>query len=609
MDNKYMITQGGSLKAVDGIRDSWDFVQAMEQGTGTELYAKVAAVYRAVNLTADATSNMPFAIVNDNGEDVDTSADWKNVTGTLPHPRDLIRLWRMSLAFTNTAYARLASTNIAKKQWFYVVPNTMRIVVNNTNGTVDYIERVPTKEKFKPDDKNLFYMWRLDHTTELLPSPNTEFLAMMQSAGILYSADFWAQNYFKNGAVKPTIVSVKGMVTNDKKDELQTAWAKFMRGLGKTWAELAKVINADAMDVKQIGDGLGDIKDSPVYNQAIENIAMANGMPLSLLKANSANRATAETEYASWFRDTVTPTAYWMQEQINDKIMPKGFYFEFRPEQSEPSQQEEVDRAQAYSTYVSSGMKPSVAAQVVGIDLPNGVEYDDLDPEEAEVPSNDTPATQTGTGTNQEPVQDDQEDVSSDEMPAKAWKELDIWKRKAVKAMKRGEPLPMDFVCEFIPLARADAIKASLINAGNVEQVAEAFETTEVPIEAVEVKAEPDPALLVLAEALNNAAKAAMVKPEVKAEPIPPVFNITMPSINLTAQMPEQGAPSVTVNIPDQPAPIVNVEAAQVNVTNEVQPAAVKVDAPVTVNMPERKPISAELTTDPRTGKKVIKAK
>jgi hypothetical protein len=40
-----------------------------------------------------------------------------------------------------------------------------------------------------------------------------------------------------------------------------------------------------------------------------------------------------------------------------------------------------------------------------------------------------------------------------------------------------------------------------------------------------------------------------------------PVVNVTMPAINLTAQMPEQGAQPITINIPEQAAPIVNVKS------------------------------------------------
>ena len=109
-----------------------------------------------------------------------------------------------------------------------------------------------------------------------------------------------------------------------------------------------------------------------------------------------------------------------------------------------------------------------------------------------------------------------------------------------------------------------------------------------------------------LADAINKLAET----PEVKAEPMQ--VNVTMPSITLNAQMPAQEVPSVTVTMPEIPAPVVTVNVPEqpapvVNLQNvvDVPPAEVKVN----LDLPKREPITAELTTDPRTGKKVLKAK
>lgn len=459
---KNLIASGGQIKSVDfGIRDSWDFVEAMKETS--EDYYKVAAVYRAMNLTADATASIPFAVMK-GSEEVDTSAKWKNTVGIMPNPKDLIKNWRLSLFTTNTAYARLAKTNSIKKRLFYVVPDTIEIVTDKKTGMISGYKRKldgVVVDKWGADDKNFIHMLRTDHTTELLPSANTQLNALANAAGILYSADWWTKNYFMNGAVRPTVLAVKGMPTSEKKNELQDSWSRFMRGIGKGISDLSKLINAESMDVKQIGDGLGDIKDSPVYVQAIENIAMASGIPKTVLMSDSANYATAQTDYAMWFRDSLTPWAYWMQEQMNEQIFtPMGLYFEFRPEQSEPAQEEEVARASAFSQYVTSGIKPSLAAQIVGIDLPAGVEYEDLD--EQDEPTEDTPEDTTEDTAEGEDTQMG-DDMSTDvKMSAKAWEELSIWKRKAERRQKREQSLDFDFSVEFIPAHIADTIKAGL---------------------------------------------------------------------------------------------------------------------------------------------------
>ena len=140
MSNRYIFA-GDNFKSLDftnPIRDSWDFVEEMKQTKDIELYAGVSAVYRAMNLTADAISNLPFAVVNAQGEDVDDSAQWKNVIGIMPRPRELLRLWRLSLFQTNTAYARIAKLKPGKRQLFYVEPSTIKPIVSNDGGLVGF---------------------------------------------------------------------------------------------------------------------------------------------------------------------------------------------------------------------------------------------------------------------------------------------------------------------------------------------------------------------------------------------------------------------------------------------------------------------------------------
>jgi hypothetical protein len=45
-------------------------------------------------------------------------------------------------------------------------------------------------------------------------------------------------------------------------------------------------------------------------------------------------------------------------------------------------QEDEGNRASAFAAYVGAGLKPSLVAQLLGLELPVGVEYQDLDPKE-----------------------------------------------------------------------------------------------------------------------------------------------------------------------------------------------------------------------------------
>ena len=179
---------------------SWNWITGAPESKDDDLYSRVAAVYRAVNLTADAMASMPFALVNiASGEDYDTSEDWQNKVGFMPNPSELLRLWRMSLFMTNSAYAFMEGNRVIKNLR-YIVPGTITPIVNSQDGLVGFKRTVgTTSTEYSLKDRRIFWMWRRDHTTELLPSKYTEFMACMAAAGILYLADYYIQNFFQRG--------------------------------------------------------------------------------------------------------------------------------------------------------------------------------------------------------------------------------------------------------------------------------------------------------------------------------------------------------------------------------------------------------------------------
>jgi hypothetical protein len=449
-------------------------------------------------MTANATANIPFALINAvSGEDYDTSADWKNKVGFMPDPVELLRLWRLSLTMTNMAYGFMEGKTLGKRMLNtnlrYIVPSTLTPVVDNEglklfkrsiqNVTTDYL---PLPE---PGGR-ILYMWRLDHTTEILPSPKTEYLAMMNAAGILYYSDTFIKSFFQRGGIKPTMLSVKGNILKDAMEKLENVWTRVIRG---EYKYLGKVFNGDSITASVIGEGVDSLKDQGITDNSLSAVAMAIGMPLSLLLANSANYATAQTEYVSWYRDSLTPWCVFMAGCLNNQIfIPMGLYFEFRPEMTDPGQEDEVARASAFGTYVTAGVKPSLAAQIVGIEMPAGYEFEDLDPEEASEPE-PTP----------EPVQEPVEETQYDETEMQA--EMRRWRKKATKALKAGKSALVEFVSDIIPDDARQYIERRLIDAKNENEIKAAFVLCDpLPAEIGQDIA----AIMALAEAINKAAGA-----------------------------------------------------------------------------------------------------
>ena len=496
---KLFFTNGNAFKNIDFSdypEAAWNSLVEIPETDQEILYSSVAAVYRAVNMSADAVANLPWAIVK-NGQDFDTSDEYQNRLGWFHNPTELIRLWRLSLFMTNTAYGFFEG-NALKKRLRYIAPTTITPIIDTKfpYELVGFRRSVGSATtEYKLDDGLIFHMWKLDHASELLPSKNTEFKALMTAAGVLFSADYFIQSFFRRGGIKPTMLMVKGVPTPDERERIERLWDKVIRGATKY---LGKIFNAEAIQPLVIGDGVDNLKDQGIYQNKLSDIAMACGMPLSLLLANSANYATAKIEYRSWYETSVIPWANFIAENLNTKIFSQlGMRFEFRPETTELGTEEEVARASAYAQYVSAGMRPSVAAQVVGIQMPPGIEYADLDDVEV-VDEHVSTAPASEPEIEQETktaVEKGQKFIPTLEQ----YRELDLWQKLAFRKLKRGELSELSFEAKTIPENIALSITEKLKTAKTDDDIRRIFDIETMP------SPETVDSVKLLAEAINRA--------------------------------------------------------------------------------------------------------
>lgn len=470
----YFLTDGTKTVPFEG--GTWDFLDMVASGTVKEnvLYARVAAVFQATNKTSKAVANVPFALVDiTSGDDYDISWAWENKVKFLPRPKDLIRRVQQSIIMTNMGYLRMGKNVLRQpKKLNFVIPDSIRIQLDGM-GDLEYLERVVsgmTTQRYAPDDYDLMRFWWLDEKTELVPTKDTEFRAAMNAAEILYYADFFTANFYKRGGIKPTLIAMKGMVTKDKGDDIESAWSKFVKGFGK-FANVvsAKIFNADTMDIKTFGDGLGDLKETPVYKQALENVSMALGMPFSIMISNSANMATAEVENMQWHEDSIFPRVEFICDIFNDQLFtPMGLRMEPRPENEEDGA-DEVARSQAFSGFGAAfAAYPDAetfigAADMLGYELDDKMKgavekyYSEKEKRAETVAAQVDPANAEQQTAPQDQPQDQGPVAPADvPTPAKSWtptldelNELRVWRDVALRRFKKGESLDFDYVAHY----------------------------------------------------------------------------------------------------------------------------------------------------------------
>jgi hypothetical protein len=514
MANRYVMTDG--VKSIDLPQfpnEAWHFYGEEDDDGKEDFYSTVSAVFRAVNLTASATANIPFALVDKGGKDVDVSDDWQNIVGFMPKPQELIRLWRMSLTMTNSAYGFMENVKPDGKNLRYIVPTTITPIVD-ISGLKGFTRTIGNAKKDYPLGKNnpIFWMWRMDHTTELLPARSTEFQAMCAAAGILYYSDHFVNAFFKRGGIKPTMLVLKGMTTKDNIDKIESVWDKIIRGGYKYLGKIFQGVDAaGGLEAQTIGEGVDTLKDETLTKSKIEDVAMSVGMPLSLLLANSANYATAQVELKTWYENSLAPWCSFMADEMTDKLFkPLGYKFVFRPEMTDPGQEDEVSRASAYSTYVTSGMRQSVAAQIMGIELPEGMKYEDLDTMAKEKQEEAIDMMQKKQGSSDTQSSNDKEDKPNGLQKEKEkvvkfipnvdqLHEMELWRKFAFRHFKKSEPLTFAFEVKTLPDDIAEGIRCGLEVADSEDAIKAAFDIEEI---IPEIKS--DLAILELADAINK---------------------------------------------------------------------------------------------------------
>ncbi len=125
------------------------------------------------------------------------------------------------------------------------------------------------------------------------------------------------QAKFDNQSRPDLVVTTESAnVSMDQIKELQNEWARLFRG---TFRQGAPVFLTGKTNVIPLNWAPSEIGDKEII---IEEIAAVTGVPVSLLKANDPNLASAQVGFASWREQTTLPLCRQDEEFLNNYIMP-----------------------------------------------------------------------------------------------------------------------------------------------------------------------------------------------------------------------------------------------------------------------------------------------
>lgn len=502
--------------------EAWNWLSGKPDGELPGLqqyYEAIPFLFRGANIRADRVSSMPFSIFRGETE-VDSSDDYQNFVKFLPNPKRLFKLIELSLTLSGKSYLFNVRNEVVTKDLKYLNPTTVDEQVEDPEGLVGW-KRTTTKGTKDYPVKDIIYFWPpVDPWVEIGSSSISPGAASLMASGVLANVDNFIAAFFGRGAIKQTLWRAEGMAPADQKKFL-AKWKRFSVGVRNAFETI--LFNAQKMEPVVVGEGLEGLQDTDLNTEKKEDIAHAMGVPVSMLFTNASNRATAVVDMFDLYVGTITPEVEFIFSILNEQVFnPMGFAIKDRHETLDVYQKDEQVRSTAYVQYVAADMKPSVAAALLGIELPAGVEYEDLDTD-AEEQRKQKVASRPAFGVQQSPGAKEEREASEGKSLAgrmvinhveretmtispEARADLAKWERKALRQLKAGKRAACDFESEYLSRIDWNIIRVRLHGATTSDEVKAAFAgvqtTTEPPVPM------NDPAIVELTLALNTASKA-----------------------------------------------------------------------------------------------------
>jgi len=306
---------------------------------------------------------------------------------------------------------------------------------------------------------------------------------------VLRNIDIYADMYFKNGAVNPTLISVEGGSTLPADVERLKAWYKRMlSGVRKAFG--IEMINGK-ISAQTIGYALKDLATTELTSSKREDVSTALGIPQTLLFSNAANYATAQQDDLHFYDKTVKPKAIRLQNALNKQVYEKmGYYLKFHPERMEMYQQQEEQKSASVVSLYQAGIMTleevrehmnlaplsTVNIEPPPVSIDNGQKPDNNRTDS--VNSSATTPTDDASPTKATHVHEHAENAAT--------AELEKWQAVALKRLKENKfTKALEFTSDVIRPSLMEAIK------GNLENVTDATEIKRVFLNALEWAAYP----------------------------------------------------------------------------------------------------------------------
>ena len=339
-------------------------------------YRYVPWFRRACKGRANDAGRFPLALEID-GEDVSEGDEWQAV---MNWTRRLIYQQALNVTKYGAAYHLIESNPAGTRFEPRHLPTQSVIIESNmltglTGFRVNGIGPIPLKK--------MLWLWEQNDLSEVEPG-SSDGEAALKAAGLLYAIEEMVNRYMKSGGVPITAVMVPTSTSREDRDILRTWFERMAAGFQNAFKFLA--VNKDTT-FQQIGNSLKDTVSVELTDQQRDNVAVALGVPPSMLAGKSSDESNSRSEKMQYYSGTVIPFVEMLEPLLNERLYARmGVRLRFRPEMLDVMQESQVAQAQAIASLTGGKQVLSVRTAIEWMGLNADDELDRLEDEKEAAP-------------------------------------------------------------------------------------------------------------------------------------------------------------------------------------------------------------------------------
>jgi hypothetical protein len=190
---------------------------------------------------------------------------------------------------------------------------------------------------------------------------------------------------------------------------------------------------------------------------------------------DAANYATAKEHHQAFYTETIVPEALRVEAFLNRQLFAdQGLNLVLDWQSLDIFQEDEAERAGALREMVAAGGPVDLAMEMLGMDLPNEMTYEEL---RARLDEESELAAERAREMAESTQPTDAQGRPAVPLPQPQQREeLRRWQRKALRAVKDGRPAGVSFITDAVAEDTQAAIRERLSIAATEEEVKAAFE-------------------------------------------------------------------------------------------------------------------------------------